>query len=395
MRQRLRFLWVLFGLSVASLVRAAVPVGDSLRVSLLTCGPGEEAYSVYGHTAIRVQDQRTGEDWVFNYGVFDFDQPHFIWRFVLGQTYYQLGVMPFEPFVTSYAHEGRSVEEDVLDLSAAEKERLYLLLLDNFRPQNRVYRYNFFTKNCTTQARDIIEQAADGQFVYPAEEPLTYRDVLHRYTARQPWLRFGQDLLVGAEADRQLDTRGQDFVPLLYQRDLKRAAIRQPDGSQRPAVSKTVRWAEQRAGGDAPTLLTPMAVLGSAFVLAVVVTLVQILLRRNWWWVDAPFLAVQGLAGCLVAFLFFFSEHPGVDSNWLLAVLNPLPLLYLPREMQRARRRARDLYHPVALAVIWGFTLLHPLTGQAVPTEALLFLNGVAALSVARILLAYLNNKHE
>ena len=84
-----------------------------------------------------------------------------------------------------------------------------------------------------------------------------------------------------------------------------------------------------------------------------------------------------------------------MDSNWLLAVLNPLPLLYLPREMQRARRRARDLYHPVALAVIWGFTLLHPLTGQAVPTEALLFLNGVAALSVARILLAYLNNKHE
>ena len=93
MRQRLRFLWVLFGLSVASLVRAAVPAGDSLRVSLLTCGPGEEAYSVYGHTAIRVQDQRTGEDWVFNYGVFDFDRPHFIWRFVLGQTDYQYEIL--------------------------------------------------------------------------------------------------------------------------------------------------------------------------------------------------------------------------------------------------------------------------------------------------------------
>lgn len=395
MKQHLRLVWLLLGLCVAPLVHAAVPEADSLHVSLITCGPGQEAYSVYGHTAIRVQNARTGEDWVYNYGVFDFDQPHFVWRFVLGQTDYQLGVSRFEPFLAAYAFEGRSVEEDVLRLSQAEKQRLVALLQDNYRPEHRVYRYNFFYKNCTTQARDLIEQVG-GPYAYPpAEARLTYRDVLHHYTASQPWLRFGQDLLVGAEADRPLDMRGQTFVPLIFQHALQRATRRLPDGSQGPAVEQTVSWVPQTAPAPMPTLLTPMVVMGCVTVLAAVLALTQVAFRRNWWWADAPFLAIQGLAGCLVAFLFFFSEHPGVDSNWLLAVLNPLPLLYLPCEMRRAKRRAHDLYHPVALCVIWGFTLLHPLTGQDVPTEALLFLNGVALLSLARILLAYLNNKHE
>ena len=52
-----------------------------LRISLLTCTPGDELYSIFGHSAIRITDSsNVGNDYfdiVYNYGTFNFDDEGF------------------------------------------------------------------------------------------------------------------------------------------------------------------------------------------------------------------------------------------------------------------------------------------------------------------------------
>jgi hypothetical protein len=94
---------------------------DSIEISLLTCGPRQQVYSLYGHTAIRFQDKQTGRDIAINYGVFSFDQPFFVLRFVFGLTDYEMGIAPFDIFEWEYGPTGCGVRQQVLNLTAQEK----------------------------------------------------------------------------------------------------------------------------------------------------------------------------------------------------------------------------------------------------------------------------------
>ena len=133
-----------FFLLLPSAGQAPANSNDSIRLSLLTCAPGEEIYSLFGHTAIRYENPSQGIDVVFNYGLFSFNTPNFIFRFSLGETDYQLGVTDYEHFAAEYAFYGRSVWQQTLNLTDEEKTKLIQLLQENYRPENRVYRYNFF-----------------------------------------------------------------------------------------------------------------------------------------------------------------------------------------------------------------------------------------------------------
>ena len=160
---------------------------DSVRVSLLTCAAGGEIYSLFGHTAIRYENYTRGIDAVFNYGMFNFNAPNFIFRFALGETDYQLGVTDYEHFAAEYNYLGRDVWQQTLNLTEEEKERLIALLTENYRPENRVYRYNFFYDNCATRPRDQIERAINGTLQYADNMTanstgISFRDLLHKYS---------------------------------------------------------------------------------------------------------------------------------------------------------------------------------------------------------------------
>ena len=224
-------------LALALLLAAPAGAWAAWRASLLTCGPGEEIYELYGHTALRLCNDETGDDRVYNYGMFNFDKPHFVWRFVMGQTDYELGVQNFDSFVYAYYYQGRSVVEQQLNLTPQEAERLYTLLEENYRPENRVYRYNFLYDNCTTRAVAMLERAIDGRLVLPAGEgDKTFRDIIHEFSAGSPWDKAGQDLLIGAEVDRPVDLRRQFFAPMYAKRYLSYAVIEEPDGESRQLV---------------------------------------------------------------------------------------------------------------------------------------------------------------
>ncbi len=190
----------------------------ALRISLLTCSPGEELYSSFGHTAIRVIDSKTGQDIVFNYGTFDDSDPYFYVKFTRGLMEYALSVYPYRDFEWEYKVQNRSVIEQVLQLSCAEKQQLYYQLQLNAQEQNRFYFYYFLDDNCTTRAKDMIKKYAASPVTFsdilPADKP-TFRNLIHSYLDKsdQPWSKLGIDILLGSRLDQRVTNEESMFLP--------------------------------------------------------------------------------------------------------------------------------------------------------------------------------------
>ena len=337
---------------------------DSIRLSLLTCAPGTEIYALFGHSAIRYEHPALQRDWVFNYGMFSFSEPNFVMRFVKGETDYQLGVIPYSYFEAEYAERGSSVYQQVLNLTAEEKVNLVKALQENYLPANRVYRYNYFYDNCTTRARDKIEECIDGKVVYttPTHE-VTFRDIIHEYTKGHEWSEFGIDLCLGADADKPIDLRQQMFAPF-YMLEAARGAMIQRGDTLVPLVKEEFKVVDVLRTPEPGFPLSPMA--GAWGLLIVTLVVVGVGIRKGhiscvW---DGFLFGLQGIGGCVIAFLFFFSVHPTVGSNWMLVLLNPIPLFYLPFMIYQSLGRKKDAYHGVNAAVLTFFMILMPLIPQ-------------------------------
>lgn len=314
---------------------------DSVEISLLTCQPHDEVYSLYGHTAIRYHDLRPGGfDLAFNYGVFDFKKPHFVARFVFGLTDYELGAYPFKYFLEEYRRFGSMVTEQVLNLTAEEKLILHEALAMNLRPENKIYRYNFFYSNCTTKARDIIENCINGKIEYAGREDYTpsYREMVHSMTKNNPWSRFGNDLLLGIKADFKTDLRQQEFLPgnLLY--DFDHAQI-YSEGTYRPLIKErriAVPAGVQIVQEGFP--LTPLSCAAVLLAIGLVIFFFEWRKKRVFIVWDVLLMLAVGTFG-IVLTLMLFSQHPTVSLNLQIILLNPLPLLFLWPVIRRRQTR--------------------------------------------------------
>jgi len=306
---------------------------DSVEVSLLTCQPHDEIYSLYGHTAIRWHNLHRGkanEDLAFNYGVFDQRKPFFVLRFVFGLTDYELGVLPYNLFLREYRYFGSMVTEQVLNLTSNEKALLYHALAENLRPENSVYRYNYFHNNCTTKARDIIERCISGKVEYAERKDFTptYRDLVHDMTRNHPWARFGNDLLLGIMADQPTDRRQQEFLPNQLMYDFDHAQIYN-DGLYRPLVKErrtAVPGGVQIIKTGFP--LSPSACAIILTIIALIIFFAEWKLKRSFLPWDLLLMLITGTIGILLT-LMIFSKHPTVSLNLQILLFNPLPWLFL------------------------------------------------------------------
>ena len=327
---------------------------DSVDISLLTCSPHEEIYSLYGHSALRYHDLRTGEDVVFNWGLFNFKAPHFVLRFVFGLTDYELGTTPMPYFCNYYRKWGSSVTEQKLNLTAEEKKAVIQALNDNLQPENRTYRYNFFYDNCSTRPRDIILRSINGKIEYQLREDFfpTYREMVHECVRNHPWAKFGNDILLGVKADQPTNYQQQEFLPHNLMYDFDHTQIYK-DGEYRPLVGQRdiqVPPGVQIIEDDFP--ISPLA----AFLIFLAVSLFVLVLewRRNktykYW--DTLLMLLQGLAGC-VLFAMLFSEHPTTSTNLQILLLNPLPLFFIPAIL----KRKKTLWWTILLTMVVLFYL--------------------------------------
>lgn len=332
---------------------ATLPL-DSIEISILTCTPGKDMYAKFGHTALRVRDYTIHRDVVFNYGCFDYNASNFVLKFLLGQTDYLLDAEEFEYLKYRYGMLGNGVSEQVLNLSQEEANRLLALLLENLRPENQEYRYNWLYDNCTERARDVIEKAVDGRIEYAGmvDEEMTVRDMLHKCLEKSPWVSFGIDMILGDEIDRKVDKRIMMFLPNVFKTELDGAYIVKSNGEKLKYVARRSKVLEDTNGPDEAYLLgSPLFVFSLLLLCTIGLTLKEFKRKQITGWLDVTLHTCQGLAGLLVAFLFFLSEHPAVDSNWLVILFNPIPLFYAGWLLYCYKKRKRNLLSYVNLAV--------------------------------------------
>lgn len=225
----------------------AQPDSCNLRISLLTCSPGEELYSSFGHTALRVTDQATGTDLVFNYGTFDDSDPYFYLKFTRGLMMYALSVYPYRDFQWEYKAQNRSVIEQELQLSCEDKKKLQQQLMVNAQEENRFYLYYFLDDNCTTRAKDMVKKSLSSPMVFPdvlEGRQLTYRNLIHEYLdrAQQPWSKLGIDILLGARLDKVVKNEEPMFLPDYLMKGFDSATV-----ASKPLVGskQTVVFAEE------------------------------------------------------------------------------------------------------------------------------------------------------
>ncbi|MBO7112248.1 MAG: DUF4105 domain-containing protein [Bacteroidaceae bacterium] len=350
------------------IVPGAKAQSDSINAYLLTCEPGKSIYELYGHTAIWIEDAGNGTDAVFNYGLFDFSTPHFIWRFSLGQTDYILGYTRLRSFLREYSERGSEVFAQPLNLTREESRRLYELLVENSRPENRTYRYNFLFNNCATMALDKIEECINGTVTYKQSDPeLTFRDILTEHTQVRPWSEFAVDMVIGAKGDEPVGYRQEAFAPLRLKNMAESAVITDTAGIRRPLVLPYIRLVNPDHGVDFGTpLFTPIQTMWMVLLVVLFVTLIGWYKQRQFWMVDVILMGAQGLGGIIIALLFLFSVHPTVDSNWLVAFLNPLPLVFIPFFIRRSRRKKISVFMICEFAVCTAFLLIIPAIPQRI-----------------------------
>ena len=299
----------------------AQPLSEGATISLLTCTPGKELYAKYGHTALRVLDEANDLDIVFNYGIFDFNTDHFYWKFVKGETWYELGASPYWWFMREYRETQRPVYEQVLNLDAAQREALWQALVENYQPQNRKYLYNFVFDNCATRPYYLIAKVLGDTITsaYTGNTGTTYRAFIRHYTGRYSWNNAGINLLFGPKADQPMNSEQRLFLPeelMLF--------VSQAQHSGTPLV------ANEQIGpftvSPTPWYATWTFGLGIYFILICLISLID-RKRGKWSWgvevaVGIPYLLLL----VIVTFLTFFSCHPLVGFGWRLLIL---PLTHL------------------------------------------------------------------
>jgi len=299
---------------------------DSINISILTCAPGRDIYSIYGHNAIRIHDVKHGLDLVYNYGTFDFKTKGFILKFMRGKLPYVIDVADFSRFYAEYDYFQRSVTEQVLDLDSLQKSNILTFLDHNMLPENRTYKYDFFMDNCATRLRDIIEQnVPECTYEQNTLTQKTFRDIIKEYQRNLPWTNFGIDLIICSPADKLVTTRQSAFIPDYLANIL--GDIKCSDAKVHPLVkskSHILKFNNENS--------TPNFFLGPIFVFLILLIVEINLLFRHFKGeihsyvakYDNLWIFVMAIASLLMLFMWFGTDHIPTKYNWNLVWASPL-----------------------------------------------------------------------
>ena len=343
------------------LLSSAIPLTAATTISLLTAGPtDEEVFFLYGHSGIRIQAPEEGYDYVFNYGYFSMNQPNFILNFILGRPLYILGVTTMEEFLYDYGRGGRSVTEQVLDLTEEETVAFRNYLEWNARPENAQYRYNFFFDNCATRPRDLIEKFAGGLNYQLGEADLpTFREAAREKSRTAQWYTFGADICLGSQSDQKMTVRDAAYLPDYLMKELD-SAVRTKDG--RPIVRSKALLLPQSHTLRESGLYLPDLLFGLLLLYVATRYFFRPETKTDLKVAGALIFTLLTLLGVTLWFLAIFSEHPHMFPNENMLLYHPFWLLLIPFLFQKSPDR-RTLYRDI---LFWLFMASFGLTALLV-----------------------------
>ena len=323
----LAFLSVFFLLFVQKIY--AIQLSPESQISLLTCAPGDEIYSYFGHSAIRINDPKSGIDFVFNYGVFSFESPNFAWRFMKGETDYILAGQRIDSFMREYHEDQRSVYEQILRFSEAEKQSLFDALIENAKVENRVYRYRHFSDNCSTRVRDQFEKCVNHHLQYDTSKDtkLTYRQLVDQYVPDNSWNGLGIKLALGIPADEVTTYSQKMFLPDYLLKGIAGAMVMK-DGRGVPFAMPQTTLFEAKPFNRGFSMTSPAVVVNLFLLIVAGLTFIEFRRGKRMIGLDFVIFLSAGLAGLLLSFLCFVSVLEATGWNLNLIWLFPTHLIF-------------------------------------------------------------------
>lgn len=309
MSKKLLLLFFFISLSLRGFSQHS-PITENTKVSILTVDVADESHTLYGHTALRIQDATTHFDVIYNYGMFDFRTENFILKFVKGDLQYYAASYPYDDFEYSYQVENRSVYEQVLNISLAEKQQLFEKLNTSIFSDDRFYTYKFIDRNCTTKVIDVVNSVLKSK---PIQNTLhkkeSYRDVLFPYANNHFYMQLGINIIFGSRVDHEAETL---FLPLDLMDVLKNTSYK-----NKPLVSETTTNFKANR--------TPsFSFLDSIYSLIAVLLLFVLLNKKA---TNCLYFFILGSVGLLFSLIGMYSFHKELLWNYNVLLFNPLFLL--------------------------------------------------------------------
>ena len=305
--------------------RVLSQVSNDTIAYLITCGPGTETYSIYGHSALRIVIPGERIDSVYNWGVFDFATKNFAWKFAKGRLDYMLIAESPRGFFGEYLYEKRYVCSQQINLNSKELRILIKLVNENIQPRNAKYRYDFFYDDCSTRIRDLVEKAVGDKLKYPPAETgkiPTFRDLVAKYQNPYPWLKFGVDLIMGSTADKKAVFRDRMFLPIDLKEELSKTFVNR-SGKMIPLLQNPVVLLDFKEPDSRPYFL-----LAPPFIFTLVITIILILTAviKNMKIIrilDIIIYSLFSILSVLMIFFNFFTDHQQMKWNLNILWLNP------------------------------------------------------------------------
>ncbi len=298
------------------------------EISLLTCSPGDVLYLAFGHSAVRVNDPLNGIDYVYNYGTFDFDTPNFYPKFVRGKLNYMLSRGGFHRFLAVYRYENRSIREQIFNLTAEGKQKIFKLLEINYKQENRFYQYDFYFDNCATRIRDILQKALGKNLKFNSDSTnnLSFRELTDLYLEKQRWGDFGIDIGLGAVVDRKANYLEQMFLPDYLEKGFANAEIKR-NGEWQSIIKQQHTLNKTEANVQDIFWLYRPLILFSVIAFFVIVFSILWYRKKYRSWFDIFLFTVFGFVGIVVLLLWTATEHNGTAQNYNILWAFPLHLI--------------------------------------------------------------------
>lgn len=352
-----------------------------LQVSLLTVMPGEELYSTFGHSAVRITDTVTHQDIVYNYGTFDFDDPNFYIKFVRGKLMYYLSTDDFQSFVQENQQDNRGITEQILNLTCEQKRNMISLLEENMMAKNRFYKYDFLFDNCTTRLRDLVEKASDSavRFGKVLQQKTTFRDLIHEYLnyGDKQWSKLGIDILLGSKTDAVATPYQVMFLPDYLMKTFDSSTIHsQPLVSQKHSLFRINRTLNEKNNLTHPFFLFLCLFVIIGFLSFSRNAFIQKPLASF----DGFLIFIIGLLGILMLFMWFGTDHIMCRNNYNILWAWPTNIVaafYIHSKKSWARKYflIYAIFN-ILLIAVWGFVPQH-LNIALIPILAILILRSL------------------
>lgn len=293
-----------------------IPYSDNTVISVLTCGPGDELYSQFGHSAFRIQDFNNHYDVVYNYGVFDFKKPNFYTNFAKGKLYYKLDKAPYNYFFRVYQHENREVKKQVLNLSLEQRKKLTSFLENNAKPENATYQYDFFYNNCATKIRAVLDEVFPNEIVIKDNHittSFTMRDLINNNVPHNSWANVGINIALGSVIDARATNDEYQFLPEYIFQAFNNATIN--NNALIKESSTILAINESRVNKQGFSILSPYSILSILSLLIIWLTYNDYRKKKRNKILDFTLLFTTGVTGIVSLLLWFATDHTTTINN--------------------------------------------------------------------------------